>query len=488
MRRPGTLAFLFVSLAGMVPVSTATEYYVRPPPQGSDAWPGTSAQPFATVERGLQAVQPGDTLYIGEGIYYEGEFYPETNASPDQPITIRNVPGENPVLDGELYRVQFVELIELDGYVFEGLTIRNYYDIGISCVHTGYVTVRRCVCHGNGSAGIAMNYASYPHAPYDAHMVVEDNVCYENGWSVGWASGIHINNKEQGGSNSAHVIRRNICYNNVDASEYHTDGNGIMFDVGGGGTCLIENNLSFNNGGAGIRAMDGRVTIINNTCFRNGWDTNNDYQPPEIELIERHTPGAVVGSVVRNNLIWARPMREFDGEFCGGTFGTEGVSVGDFVFDHNVLWSDVPAEVVIEAWMAECQKAAPVFVSTSLDNDLKMIHGAMFLDMNVADYDFQLRANSPGIDAGSTLEAPETDLDGTPRPWSAGYDVGAYEYVADGDCNGDGAVDATDWTSFLPCMVGPAVALAAACVCLDFDGDTDIDLRDAADFQRCYGP
>jgi len=468
--------------------AAAKEYYVRPPPAGNDAWPGTLAKPFATVGRGLNALGAGDTLYIGSGIYYEGDFYPQVNATPSNPITIRNIPGETPILDGGLTRWQFVELIALDGYVFQGLVVRNYYDIGISCRHTGYVTVRGCILHGNGSAGVALNYASYPHAAYDAHMIVEGNVCYENGWSVGWASGIHLNNKGQGGSASAHVIRRNLCYNNLDHSDYHTDGNGIMFDVGGGGACLIENNLCFNNGGAGIRAMDGRATIINNTCFRNAWDAQNDYQPPEIELIEQHTPGSVSGSVVRNNLVWSRAKREFEGSYYGGVFGTDGVSVGDFVFENNVLWSDQPSEVVLEPWMTACVQAVPAFRATAIDNGFTTLHGATILSMNVANYDFRLKGNSPGVDVGSGVAAPDADLAGTPRPWSSGYDVGAYEYVSDGDCNGDGQVAFADWEHAAGCLAGPNVPRPTECTCCDMDGDADIDLLDMAAFQRTFQP
>ncbi len=463
------------------------DFYVRPAPLGNDDWPGTIDQPFATIERGIDELTPGDTLYIGSGVYYEGEFYPDVNASPDTPITIRNIIGETPILDGELSRWQFVELIELDGYIIAGLTLRNYFDIAISCRNTGYITIRDCICHGNGSAGIGLNYASYPHAPYDAHMLIEHNICYENGWGIGWASGIHVNNKQQGGENSAHIIRRNICYNNFDGSDHHTDGNGIMFDVGGGGSCLIENNLCFNNGGAGIRAMDGRASIINNTCFRNAWDENNPYQPAEIELIERHTPGALAGSVIRNNIIWARPQREHGGIYYGGVFRAHEVPLSDFVFEHNVLWSDVPAEVTLQSWMLNCTKAAPVFFATTFDNDLTIIYGATFLDMDAADYDCRLHATSPGIDTGSSVDAPPIDLAGNPRPWSAGYDAGTYEYISDGDCDGNGQLNQADWTNTTACYLGPDNMLTAGCVCLDLDGDADVDTRDFADLQHRYG-
>lgn len=330
------LAVSLVALAAaFVDTASATDFYVRP--SGDDSGSGTQAQPFATVGRGLDALGPGDTLLIGAGVYHEGDFCPEVPATPNDPVTIRNVPGERPVLDGDYRRWQFVELVEQDGFVFRGLRMRCYRSCGISLRHCGYVTIAGCESYDNGAGGIELNHASFPGADYDAHITVEGCVCYRNGWGRGWSSGIHLNNKGEGGVDSHHIIRRNTCFNNADGSDHHTDGNGIMFDVGGGGSCLIENNVCYNNGGAGIRVMDGRANVVNNTCYRNGWDRQNAYRPPELELIERWMPGAVAGSVVRNNILWARRSVAFEGERYGGPFGLDDVDAGSIVFDHNLL-------------------------------------------------------------------------------------------------------------------------------------------------------
>ena len=46
--------------------------------------------------------------------------------------------------------------------------------------------------------------------------------------------------------------------------------------------------------------------------------------------------------------------------------------------------------------------------------------------------DYRLSASSPCIDTGTSSGAPDTDLDGNPRPQGGGYDMGAYEYMESG--------------------------------------------------------
>ena len=42
--------------------------------------------------------------------------------------------------------------------------------------------------------------------------------------------------------------------------------------------------------------------------------------------------------------------------------------------------------------------------------------------------DYHLKAGSPAIDSGTTLNAPNIDLDGGVRPVGSAYDIGCYEY------------------------------------------------------------
>lgn len=69
--------------------------------RGDDTAAGTREAPFQTIARGLEALRPGDTLYLRGGVYYERPVISHQGRA-DAPITIRSYPGELAILDGSL--------------------------------------------------------------------------------------------------------------------------------------------------------------------------------------------------------------------------------------------------------------------------------------------------------------------------------------------------------------------------------------------------
>ena len=51
------------------------------------------------------------------------------------------------------------------------------------------------------------------------------------------------------------------------------------------------------------------------------------------------------------------------------------------------------------------------------------------LFVNAAGANFHLQKDSPAIDKGSSIDAPVNDFDGHSRPYGAGFDIGADEYL-----------------------------------------------------------
>ena len=86
--------------------------------------------------------------------------------------------------------------------------------------------------------------------------------------------------------------------------------------------------------------------------------------------------------------------------------------------------------------------------------------------------DFHLQGNSPSVDNGSAIDAPNDDFDGNKRPQGEGYDIGAYEFLSTPcpDCSGNPVVlTNVTFTSGTSCVcfnatsitIGPGVTVEA---------------------------
>lgn len=88
---------------GGLRVSKGAEWFVSP--TGSIGGKGTRGRPWdlATALSGAGGVvRPGDVIWLRHG-RYEGIFRSEISGSPDEPITIRQLPGERATIDGALF-------------------------------------------------------------------------------------------------------------------------------------------------------------------------------------------------------------------------------------------------------------------------------------------------------------------------------------------------------------------------------------------------
>jgi hypothetical protein len=85
------------------PVDAAgTTRYVAP--TGNDRASGTRARPWRTIQRGITALRPGDTLVIRGGTYRERITSPRLRPGRSGArITVKNYPGERPVIAGVLW-------------------------------------------------------------------------------------------------------------------------------------------------------------------------------------------------------------------------------------------------------------------------------------------------------------------------------------------------------------------------------------------------
>lgn len=92
-------------------------------PNGNDANPGTITRPFRTIGHGITKLQPGHTLYLRGGTYYEHTLLVRVAGTAASPITIRSYPGESAIVDGGFPEFRKVgnadwELVDLPRGIF----------------------------------------------------------------------------------------------------------------------------------------------------------------------------------------------------------------------------------------------------------------------------------------------------------------------------------------------------------------------------------
>ncbi len=92
LQRAVQSGLFFVFICGSAYSAT---YYVSP--LGIDTDPGSLTSPFQTIARAVTAAQPGDTVYLRQGVYRE-TVVPIRSGSAGSPIVFSGYPGEQAVL------------------------------------------------------------------------------------------------------------------------------------------------------------------------------------------------------------------------------------------------------------------------------------------------------------------------------------------------------------------------------------------------------
>lgn len=206
---------------------------------------------------------------------------------------------------------------------------------------------------------------------------------------------------------------------------------------GGGIYCFnssptITNNIITNNSaywGGGIYCFDSSSKIINNII------TNNSaYRGGGILCYV--SPVTITNStIVGNSASFAG-----GGIYCPNSFSPPTIT-------NTILWNNNPEPIY-------CHDIILTYsdVQGSYTGEGNIDADPLFVDADNRDY--HLQSGSPCIEAGTSGNAPETDIEGNPRDEHP--DMGAYESTEflTGDVNNDGVVDAKDATEILRHVVG----------------------------------
>lgn len=360
-------------------------YYVAT--TGSDTNPGTEAQPFLTVSRGVSVLTPGDTLYILGGTYAESllDNIP-AGISWNAPVTIAAAPGHtvilkpNSVAGWVLHFQGPQQYIIIDGLVLDATNV--VYDAvkiteggGAGSAH--HIRLIRCEVKNAPGQGILVTQFADLNEFIDLNVYDNGSSRYDHGFYISTSNnlvegstihhntgyGVHVYNSNEGRANH-NTVRNNKIFDNG-----YVGGDSAGIILGSGDSNSAYNNLVWHNR-AGIQiaySNPSNTTVYNNTVYANF--TYGIY-----------IHGDSSGTIIRNNLLNANGHPEIQNNGVGS------------VLDHNLAGTD------------------PKFV-------------------NAATGDFHLQPGSPAIDGGIMLDTVTTDIEGTLRPQGGGHDLGAYEMV-----------------------------------------------------------
>lgn len=425
--------------AGTPVVIVAKRYYVSDA-VGSDGNNGLSTTtPLKTIDAGQTLAAPGDTVFIMNGSYLPATTIKLLKSgTADKYITYKAYPGHTPrfSFSGSIWNAVSINAsyVVVEGIEFQGnnqnLTYAdafvsytdkvsggtnnslwatyNMNGVSIGGPNTEskfphHVVVRNCKIHDFPGGGLGAIQADY--------ITFEGNTVYNNAWYMMYGgSGMGMLTPFNSDANTGYknIISNNICYNNKTTIPWIglstprlSDGNGIIVDVNKRpynstaidkpytGRTLVENNISFNNGGAGINAFEAaHIDIINNTTYTNA--------QVMVDYAELHVNSCDDVKIL-NNIVYSKPAGK-----CNANNKNTNVT-----YNYNVYFNGATA-----VKGANDQVLDPQFIN-GLTNP------------TVAN--FSLKAGSPAINAGTQSLFSPKDIIGVARPKGSTVDCGAYE-------------------------------------------------------------
>ncbi|MGD9213940.1 MAG: right-handed parallel beta-helix repeat-containing protein [Desulfobacteraceae bacterium] len=414
----------------MVSNTQAIDYYVSP--AGDDSLSGlTLDEAFSSINHAAGIANPGDIIKVADGSYNEAVSI-DRSGTADQWITFKSINKHGAKVHNNRSNAFTVRgnYIIIDGFE---LVASAKFGSGIAPMQgRHHILAINNYGHDCGESGFGSNDSDY--------LVVEKNIFARNGWLMPHAgSGISLYgafsfDRKPGFHN---IIRNNICYNNDNGPKTaRSDGNGIIIDdfhasqpyhdssitklnAYNGNQTLVENNLCFNNGGAGIQIFKSNsITVRNNTCYHN--NRRNDTRTYRGEISISNASDIIVA----NNIAVCNTNMKF----AKSRYNT-GLLVGqsDGYICRNIIWAknqtyDI-ADPKSNAYAMHDGAKASSLTGNILGCDPLFVNPS--LDPAVAD--FRLQSASSAINSGTdAYGAGALDLDEKNRVNKV-IDKGAYE-------------------------------------------------------------
>ena len=238
-----SFSFLFFLITS---VMSSQDYYVDD--QGNDSNPGSESLPFRTINKAIEAVEAGGTIYVMDGIY-------------------RNENAGVPLIS--FYEDSTQQDSAENNYVYSnGENLNNPHVVTINKAGNetdGYITLKNYPNHKpkiifDGQGGIKLG----PNANY---VIVEGFEVEGPSQSITYAQAI-MNRRNR------ITLKESLNQNNNNYSYF--SGKGIWGGYDPHHHIIIRNNVVHDTPGSGIRFNDSdHITIENNTIYNTTWWTSS---------------------------------------------------------------------------------------------------------------------------------------------------------------------------------------------------------------------
>jgi len=413
------------ALSIVVGTSSGTTYFVAT--NGSDSYPGTSGQPWLTLQHAVDAISAGDTIVVKDGTYAGCRM----DTIPGASGAVKTLKAEHhlgAILNAKSGSASHNSIVELEdsGY----WDVEDFSISATGCDHaidvrtSEYATIKNCETYGSSKGTTFTAFSDYSliesnvfhgataeHGFYASNSAdygtVRGNTSYGNA-----GCGLQLNaDASMGGDGtmSYWTLEKNTCYNNSS-----TAGAGLNFD--GIWDSKVLNNLFYGNhrNGIALYSADGANGSSRDLLYNNTIVTPSDgFWCISIAFAGLGTNPA--DNKIKNCILMNDHATRGSIIAYSSSMGANFQSDYNAVLDRFSVDQDNETVISLATWRGYGYDAHS-FITTK---------SALFV--NPATNDYHLKAGSPAINAGTTLTEVTDDIAGTARPQGGVYDVGCYE-------------------------------------------------------------